>query len=93
MSRGTPVTTVRLHPFVRSAIVEYVKRRNARKPKKPYTLSDFIDQACIDLLKKIDRADAYQARKKNSSLPEPLSDLFSEGGVIDLSDLNKENAE
>jgi hypothetical protein len=75
MSRGTHITTLRLHPFVRQAVLDHLKQFNARSKKRIETITSFIEKAIVEKLKHLERSAKRRPVEEDSS------------NVIDLADL------
>jgi hypothetical protein len=59
MYKGTQITSVRLDPHLRLRAELIVVQRRKKKRTASYTLTDFINQAVNDLIRKLDRSQEY----------------------------------
>jgi hypothetical protein len=78
MSAGTPVTTVRLPPALRVLIDHYLEKRNELTTVAPWTLTDFLIEACRELLRK-------KAWRKRRAVVIPSQPPIFDEEIVDLS--------
>ena len=64
MSRGSPVTPVRLPQELIDRIVAAYKRANLTRKEEPYTLSSFIRHAIEEKLAKMERGRSKKKKRE-----------------------------